>query len=102
MDMQKRSGFRTILSVTFERTEVHEGTTPIAIHYNLHRLTAFGMLEASARVSFNEFVVSGPEVMDGSMLKALSARIHEEETAMLLETSANTDFGVIQFAPRFG
>lgn len=91
--MNKVDGYRTILSVTFSRTEMASRIEPLYIHYKMERLTPFGTLSASARVLYTVFNHDGAAHTDGEMLRHLSEVIHREETQALMEVAANVDFG---------
>lgn len=100
--MNKAYGHRTILSVELTRTDTALDATPLYVCYKMTKMTPFGMLEASAKVLFSTFVSDGPAVTDGAMLKRLSATINSEETSVLIEVGANSDFGTTSKARNTG
>jgi hypothetical protein len=96
--MNTKDGYRMLLSVEFGRTEILQGSVPFKVAYRFAKLTPFGVIVAEASVSYATFLLEGALVVDSRMLDELSKAVNQEEMSRLVETSANSEFGICRYA----
>ena len=93
---------RVLAHIEFTRTEVPQGSIPSSITYRMKKQTPVGLLEAEDTVAYPVVKHHGVEFMDGHMFKTLSEALIREEIERLLESTANSCFGLAPICAEAG